>query len=177
MNYSGPPLESPDSITRDDISHLEFSLGTFVRACQAILGLILAKLMGDNLFIMAAGVRVKFGNLYRIAKNGPPPSAKADNPSEVQEQILQLLKSTAELEGFTLGEVKAMLYVATLQGLQFDCSFNMGWEEAHVEKLRNALVELKEGRWPPKGVEQWIPLLEKVVDFYDRDIKHPRNYL
>jgi hypothetical protein len=85
-------------------------LNDFVYVSQGVLWYLVASLTVNVGDISCNGLIIPFFRLYRIVKFG----SKKDE--KLQGDALGMLKEVAEKENFTLGEVKVLLYVASLDG-------------------------------------------------------------
>lgn len=163
---SGHPIPT-DPIPRNHIYEMEFFLSEFVEVSQGVLIELVYALTDGISVVPCNGRQVPFLRFFHFAKYG----SKKDK--RLQEDALSLLKKSAEERNFTLGEVKALLFVASRNGLPMGAMGEVKHELAIVQKYRELLngkyftTQLTASDWGG-DLMQFKPILEKAVDYYEK---------
>ena len=167
MNGSGDCINV--RIPEFDIQQMMRSLRPFVRLVKYDLE-YLSETLADDWVIYCDGFSFESCELYRILKFGHKTDAAR------QEAALRLVEKRApEICNLTLGDVKALLYITTLESDLFHgCIGSKEAELARLKGCREALDEL--ASVPDRrnvqgfGIRQWVPILQRAIELYDEKV-------
>ena len=156
-------------IPESEIQHVMRSLCSFVHLVKHGLE-YLSETLADGWVIYCDGFSFECCDLYRILKFGHKTDAAR------QEAALRLVEKRApEICNLTLGDVKALLYITTLESDLFHgCIGSKEAELARLKGWREALDELSSV--PDRrnvqgfGIRQWVPILQRAIELYDEKV-------
>lgn len=154
-----------DPIPQRDIFEIENRLEPFVAVSQSVLSDLINDLTIDGPDISCNGRQIRFSRVFHFAKYG----SKKDK--RLQEDVLSMLKEVAKEKNFSLGEVKALLYVASRIGNPMSLLIETKYELEAVQRCRallnrGHLTQLKAFDWGG-DLSQFNPIIEKAVDYYE----------
>ena len=153
--------------TRTDIIKLEARLMAFAPPAQATLLFMLDRLCTPGtLLIPFDGKTIRLHRFLCTIKYG--------DDMEVQTRFLEILGCQAKKYGFEVGEIKALMYIASRKFWIW-----MGVCEPELENPRIAYWKESLGfeesmdddsdkEWG--GVKQFLPLVRKTIEFYEKTV-------
>ena len=156
-------------IPESEIQHMMRTLCSFVHLVKHDLA-YLSETLADDWVIYCDGFSFECCDLYRILKFGHKTDAAR------QEAALRLVEERApKICNLTLGDVKALLYIATLgSGIFHDCTRSKEEELVRLKGWMEALHELESvpGRRSVQGfgICQWVPILQRAIELYDKKV-------
>ena len=154
----------------------EFEIQQMMRSLRPFVPLVkydleyLSETLADDWVIYCDDFSFESCDLYRILKFGHKTDAAR------QEAALRLVEERAsKICNLTLGDVKALLYITTLESdLYHSCIGSKEEELAHLKGWTEALDELASvpDRRNVQGfrIRQWVPILQRPIELYDEKV-------
>ena len=171
LNDDGPPAD--ESIRCRHIYDMMDCLRPFTPLCQVVVANLVCSLSPDLWKIECDGVLVSIRDFMRIIKFG-----RKSDPS-LREVALGLVKQAAERSGMTLGEVKALLFVTTLEKEEaYHFAGNVEEGTMRVEGWRREMgmvASTPDYKWGG-GARQFEPILIKAIEYYEQVVIPARFY-
>ena len=165
LNDGRPP--PTNFIPLIDLCTMESHLEDFVYISQHVLVHIISGLSDSRNIISCNGRAINFKRFFRYAKYG----SKRD--ASLQEDTLGLIKEAVEKHGLTLGEVKALFYVASRPGTPSGPMGTERDEQVFVQRCRKTLNTryftggMEDFDWGG-NLSQFKPMLEKALEYFEK---------
>jgi hypothetical protein len=167
LNDGLPKPTEPIPYSDINLMRLYLDVFSFTYVAQGMLVYLIWKnLFTDDTDVICDGCPIRFPDFVRSAKYGSKKDAK------LQEAALGMIKQAAEEQGFTLGEIKALFYIASLSNSSHG---GMKEEEYELGVVQGGRTRLKTGwltlipafEWGG-DLRQFQPILEKALDYYEK---------